>query len=528
MKRLLDVADKYKVDVSSEANELVRVLTQNVTVPLVGGFNTGKSSVVNAILEQELLPVGNLPEECPPVEISYGENELVLCRHDSSHRVDLCALRDRSVPLGGINTIKLSVKNDFFQSIENIVLVDLPGYDSGTELHDRWLQNYLLKCYAYILVVAADEPVVKHSIVELLLGYTTPNKPIFVVLTKCDKIPPSELLRCTEHIENTIKTYLPVEKIHIADTKVGTHRSTEEVKTLLRQINEFIRAEQMQVITRHCLSISYLLKAVVENELLAVDLPVPERHRLTERQNARFAKLKQGCEDSLTELEEGVGTVMSKVRRNIKNLTAQLLDPIFSLIISGQDIRAFLAGIIPAYINKEVYSTVNPVFLSSEQSINSHLHLSGLSERFIEFDENDISPRVLIEAMSKEENFMSIVCAYASKINRKIKKEDGIKIVNELILPEIELHIIGCIDRVSGRFLQDYMQSINEHVERVSEAKNRIVESITQTKANDFGDDIELLKEDLATINDYIDNIIKGDLYPIFNNDTRGKDITSP
>ncbi len=514
MKMLLDIADKYKVDVSCEANELIKILTQNVTVPMVGGFNTGKSSALNAILEQELLPTGNLPEECPPVEISYGENELLLCRHDTMQRVDLCALRDRSVPLGGINAIKLKVKNDFLKSVDNIVLVDLPGYDSGTELHDRWIQNYLLRCYAYILVVAADEPVVKHSIVELLLGYTTPNKPIFVVLTKCDKIPPTELRRCNEYIENTIKTYLPVNKIYIANAEVGVGRSTDRVKSLISQINSLIRLEQVQVLRRYCLGISYLLKTVVENELLTVDLPVPERQRLTEKQNVRFFKLKQGCESTLDELEDNVDKVLSKVRINIKSLTAQLQDPIISLIISSQDVNAFLAGIIPAYINKEVYSTVNPAFLASERSINAHLHLSGLSERFIEFDENDISPRVLVEAMSREEGFMSNVGTYAARINRKIKKEDGIRIVSELILPEIEQHIIGCIERVSARFLQDYIQSVREHVEHVSETKDRIINAISKPKSTDTVVDIEGIKQDLKSLNDYIDNIQTKGEYP--------------
>ncbi len=502
------IAEKYDIDIFTRSSLTKAELKYSRALPFVGGFNTGKSSVINSVVTGNLLPVGIIPEECPPVEISYGTNALLLHRRDTVQQVDLCALRDRSVSLVGVSPIELKSDSAFLQNIENLMLVDLPGYDSGASLHDRWLRDYLLKCPTYILVISADEPVLKHSVAELLLGYTSPNKPVFCVLTKCDKIPKSELLRCVAHIEDTIKTFLPTQEVYIAKTGLKPKLEIEEFQDLLLRINDYLTTLQGKNQKRHYLFLCQYLKTVIENDLLATLLPLSERQRLSEKYSLRHTRFLQVQDSLLENFDSKIRDGISLVRSNIRALTGELHEPIQSMILTGQDIKVFLSGIIPAYINREVYKELNPVFISFEQSFNSQLELSGLCDRYLEFDEDALPTRVLKEALEKEEVFLKTISDFASRVSRKIKKSDVEKIIAELLLPEIERHIIESTSKVIDAFSLEFKSDANSLSTKASETKERILSGFNEERASCDDEKAAELKADLAILESYINDAI--------------------
>lgn len=61
----------------NELDEQLRKTGERFTVQIVGIFNAGKSSFVNAILGEDLLPTGNLPETGVLTEFVYGEQKSI-------------------------------------------------------------------------------------------------------------------------------------------------------------------------------------------------------------------------------------------------------------------------------------------------------------------------------------------------------------------------------------------------------------------------------------------------------------------
>ena len=61
----------------AELDEQIRKTGERFTVQIVGVFNSGKSSLINAMLGEELLPTGDLPETGVLSELVYGEEKSV-------------------------------------------------------------------------------------------------------------------------------------------------------------------------------------------------------------------------------------------------------------------------------------------------------------------------------------------------------------------------------------------------------------------------------------------------------------------
>ncbi len=467
-----EVAAKYQIDIEPQM-ELFRYIDScSATLPVIGAFNTGKSSVLNAMLKKPLLPTGIVPQPCPPVEITYGSNSLVLTRNEVDQSVDLNYLREKNADINDVRLAKLYCDNDVFASIENLTLVDLPGYDSGEPLHERWVKDYLINSYNYLLVVAADEPVLKFSFIQLLRSYTTKNKPVFLLITKCDKIPPGELQGCKEYLQKTIKEFLSVEEVHIA----MFNEDFVEVTKLLQAIYKYLAAEKKQMVNSQMLYVCYYINTVLKNEALVEDLPLPERHRLLHKHEMQLLKLSDAGKKTMTELKSNVNEEIQRVRKRVSGYVDELIEPIWMLAISSQNVMAFISPIMSAYINKEVYSSFFDYFATRQKNINSLLSLYGIGENYNEIKADDIATAVLAEVVKGEEKLRDDLEPYIGKLTRKIKRQDGEIIINEFILLPVADAIIAHLQEG----LQNYIVSFNENILQQIELAKNITDRITK------------------------------------------------
>ena len=157
--KLIEIQEKYGID-STETKEILEGIdSYRVNTPVVGNFSTGKSSMINAIIGKPLLGVEITPETAVPTEIYYGQNKVF--------EYDKTAVIERKIeelPLKGLtiqttDLVKIEYDNEFLNEIRTVNIVDLPGFDTSFELHNRAIDQYLPNCLAYLLVVSSDEPV---------------------------------------------------------------------------------------------------------------------------------------------------------------------------------------------------------------------------------------------------------------------------------------------------------------------------------------------------------------------------------
>ncbi|MGI8756282.1 MAG: dynamin family protein [Acidimicrobiales bacterium] len=166
-------------------------------VAVVGVFKRGKSTLINALLGEEVLPTGVLPLTAIATEISFGDHTAAVTLVGGSSRPVPIGELDRWVTEAGnpdnvrsVAQVRVSVPAPLLR--DGLVLVDTPGIESAFEHNTATAREAWSDADGAILVLAADTPLsaVEHAVHE---GFAGRSAPLFVVLNKADHLEPAEL-----------------------------------------------------------------------------------------------------------------------------------------------------------------------------------------------------------------------------------------------------------------------------------------------------------------------------------------------
>lgn len=183
---------------------------------VLGQFNRGKSTFLNALIGLKILPTSVLPITSVPTIISYGDE--VSCRvrfldqkPDLVVRQSLESIQDilkKYVAEENNPNNQLCVKevevNCNSQLLKNgTILLDTPGFGS-THLHNtRVALTTLTECDAAIFLMSADPPLTQTEL-EFLKQVNLYVPRIFFVLNKTDLLTKDDLLTIDQFIKNIL------------------------------------------------------------------------------------------------------------------------------------------------------------------------------------------------------------------------------------------------------------------------------------------------------------------------------------
>ncbi|MBQ4406737.1 MAG: dynamin family protein [Bacteroidales bacterium] len=208
----LSQAEKEKEELSAN------LLKENaIKVPLVGSFNAGKSSLINAFLNRNFLPVDIKPETAISYEILYSEAEKVDIFRDDKliDTKPLDQIKNFDTKPGDI--AKVYVSNQVIKDLQmrGITLVDMPGIDSGIEEHNQAIFHYISQGSAFVLLTDVEGGSLTTSNLNFLSEIRQYNLHAAVLVSKTDKKPESEITQVKEYIRYQAKKALET------DTFVG-------------------------------------------------------------------------------------------------------------------------------------------------------------------------------------------------------------------------------------------------------------------------------------------------------------------
>ncbi|TWI73051.1 dynamin family protein [Desulfobotulus alkaliphilus] len=175
-----------------------------VRLPLIGPFSAGKSTLINTLLDQDLLAIEIDPTTALPAEIHYAEqNRFSLCLEDES-LIDITESDLKAPQTEHLHKKPLYVKAELasekLQAFPHLCLVDMPGWDSGIKAHSTAIDNYINRSLAYAVVIPAGDGTLRNSIRALLAELDLYSIPVFVFITKSEKSLPEDIVAITEQI----------------------------------------------------------------------------------------------------------------------------------------------------------------------------------------------------------------------------------------------------------------------------------------------------------------------------------------
>lgn len=177
----------------NQCRELMAKLAEDrFTLAVLGQFKRGKSSLMNAIIGEEILPTGVLPLTSAITILKYGPTQKLIVNRENSlfpSQVPVSELADYVTEKGNpnnekkIKNVKLELPVPFLRY--GIEFVDTPGVGSTLTANTATTYNFLPECDAVIFVTGADTPMtnVELDFLKTIKEYV--NR-IFFIINKID------------------------------------------------------------------------------------------------------------------------------------------------------------------------------------------------------------------------------------------------------------------------------------------------------------------------------------------------------
>lgn len=142
---------------------------------IIGDFNLGKSSILNVLLEQELLPIGATATTAIPTFVKYGKQENVLVHKKDGTNENLSLEQYKNKYTLNSKEVKDTIKHhykevgywlevldyaDFYSPVHllsrGVEFIDTAGLNHTAEEDEKTL-SYIPQCHAIIFVLSAKQ-----------------------------------------------------------------------------------------------------------------------------------------------------------------------------------------------------------------------------------------------------------------------------------------------------------------------------------------------------------------------------------
>lgn len=179
-------------ELSPEAGKLVETLDRPLLVTVMGEFNSGKSTFVNALLGEEVAPMGITPTTATINLLKYGRERggRVVYRDGTSRSVRWSEVPALLRGLDPAEAKRISVVEVLYplDVLQRVNVVDTPGLNSIQPEHEATAREFIAQADAVVWLFTVDQAG-KASEREALGTIRAAGKQILGVLNKIDKLP---------------------------------------------------------------------------------------------------------------------------------------------------------------------------------------------------------------------------------------------------------------------------------------------------------------------------------------------------
>lgn len=181
---------------------------QPLRVVVIGEFNAGKSSLINALLGQTVAPVGILPTTATINRLRWAPDHFVRVDFLDPARVprilEYAAVSDylKREPVDGISSVSIFSPLEPLRQLE---VVDTPGFNAGQADHQTVALRAAQRAHVLIWLVDASSPL-KSSEAKQVAALREIKVPTCVVVNKCDRFTDPEVEAILRHVREGLES----------------------------------------------------------------------------------------------------------------------------------------------------------------------------------------------------------------------------------------------------------------------------------------------------------------------------------
>ncbi len=525
-KQLIEIQEKYGID-SEESKKIYEGIdSYHVNTPVVGNFSTGKSSMINAVIGKPLLGVEITPETAVPTEIYYGDNKV--------YEYDKGEIVERSIeelPLKGLtiqttDLVKIEFDNEFLKEIKTVNIVDLPGFDTNFELHNRAIDQYLPNSLAYLLVVSSDEPVLKESISEFLKELKVYNMPVYVVITKCSRLDDDELAECKDLLKKLVGKIVERDDVKVACVDSYGRVNVDELKDILREIQSqtgriFVNKYSKALKQSSMLAEVYLMERI-DKACLSTSRLEEEEEKIKRKMDDISIEIEKEKQNFDRQAKVCINTIKERIQSDLDGT----IPTISAMIENGTDITEKINSVVRRSVRIGINTEFEPKLKKYVEHISEMITIEFPENELIVDNLGNVLKANVVDEVTKTAlpvilagvgfvlnpigavigGILGVTFDILHNVKSNKKKEKEIDKATKAIVAEvskqtatsIENEITKYIEKINGRIEQDVLKKKSVLEKSLSDI--RIDISIEE---NTRSQDIEDLEKDLKVIKEF-------------------------
>ena len=321
--------DKFQLSSLTRQLEAAdNLLLQNppIDVAVLGQFKAGKSSFLNSLLGQNVLPVGAIPVTTAITRLQYGERERAVVQHFNGKKTeiplaDIVEFTSEAGNPGNEKNVAIAdIELPSLQKYPGVRLVDTPGLGSIFKYHEATSESWLPAVGTALLAVSSDRPLSQHDL-DLIRELTSHTPNIILLLTKVDLLSKEQQEEVTaffsqtlqRELHRTLPVYLYSTKNNTDEYRISIEQDIFQTIAANRDY-EFLRIlhYKTQSLAQSCLG---YLRIALQSSLQA-DL---------NREGLRNQILNEKVNESL--MREELGIIAREHQRQTRPLIATYLEP---------------------------------------------------------------------------------------------------------------------------------------------------------------------------------------------------------
>ncbi len=432
----IDMITRYveKKNDSEKTMDDLRRLQEDIqddffSIVVLGEFNRGKSSIVNALLKRDILITDILPETAVIQAIMNGDEEKAEIVYKDGRREEGCPNKTflskvsaKAEQAEEIDYVKICFPTDFLG--DKVVLVDTPGVADMNQQRLKVTYDFLPKANVVLFVLDTTSPMkrTEKEFIENCLIDQGINKVIFV-LNKMDMFDyeeedfPQYMATLQTRIESVLKAQDKLNSIDIipvsamqalkgyetGDEDLVKRSNIDELKQRIIKVvtegeiehNKLDRfRDRLSIILsnwkKECderIRIYALDEQQLENALIEID----DEKRI---QDQRFEIINKYVDAEKQSISVMVGKSMDKMHRDLLEEVNYEIDR-----YKGMDFKPFIERDIPHLIKKHTQSWINSRYYGIEKP------LTQLENKLSEALYRCFNKRVFVEGKTEEVDF---------------------------------------------------------------------------------------------------------------------------
>ncbi len=300
-----------------------RLENQEITVSVIGQFKRGKSTLVNAILGEQLMPVGIVPVTSAVTRVRYGQRSAAVHFENGAVQQvepeELAAyISEQSNPDNGLGvaSVTLQTPADFLK--DGITFVDTPGVGSVHRHNSDAAYAFAAESDAVIFMLSVDSPINEIEIDFLRRAREYAAKFYFAV-NKIDTVTEDELEIYLDYCRRLLCSLLDVQEVQMFPVSA---RSGTGLTALRESIEKDCRESVREILDA---SARKKLYDIIGRAVSQLNLYWKALNMVPSSFDERFAAMEESFAEQRTSAEEAVARLNEEADR-IETELEQIID----------------------------------------------------------------------------------------------------------------------------------------------------------------------------------------------------------